>query len=115
MGKGSSAAKLEPPARRTRRRMKRRMSHQRLLKRFRFRDATRGCFSMGLSQGLQNQPPGALGDSMESQSETQATGNFPRTRWTLVQQLRQEDSAVADRAMEVICRAYWRPLYVYAR
>jgi RNA polymerase sigma factor (sigma-70 family) len=52
---------------------------------------------------------------MESHTLGQGSGLFPRTQWTLVNRLRDEGSSGAQRAMEEICRAYWRPLYVYAR
>lgn len=40
---------------------------------------------------------------------------FPQTRWTLVHLLNSPDSRTADIALEQLCRAYHRPLYVYAR
>ncbi|MEZ5326847.1 MAG: sigma factor [Verrucomicrobiales bacterium] len=44
------------------------------------------------------------------ESET-GPANFPKTRWSLVLDAQQDDpSALAD-----LCRAYWYPLYCYAR
>lgn len=38
-------------------------------------------------------------------------GSFPRTRWSLVLEARESDPA----ALAELCRAYWYPLYCYAR
>jgi RNA polymerase sigma-70 factor (ECF subfamily) len=40
---------------------------------------------------------------------------FPTTRWSVVLAARQAPSAIADAALETICRAYWYPLYAHAR
>lgn len=40
---------------------------------------------------------------------------FPNTRWSVVLQAQGEDSGVRDRALEEICRAYWLPVYAFAR
>lgn len=40
---------------------------------------------------------------------------FPNTRWTLVLQLRATTEPQRQRALEELCRAYWKPLYVFAR
>jgi RNA polymerase sigma-70 factor (ECF subfamily) len=47
-------------------------------------------------------------------STSHTPGVFPNTRWSVVFAARQEspDSAAA---LETICRAYWYPLYAYAR
>ncbi|MEZ5302704.1 MAG: sigma-70 family RNA polymerase sigma factor [Verrucomicrobiales bacterium] len=51
-----------------------------------------------------------------SKSAQQQEGNagFPQTRWTLVVDLRGGDTR-RRRALEELCRAYWLPLYAYAR
>lgn len=43
------------------------------------------------------------------------SGLFPATRWTLIGKLLGAEGNDATKAMEDICRAYWYPLYVYAR
>ncbi len=40
---------------------------------------------------------------------------FPATRWSVVLQAGDMDSEVRARALEEICRAYWMPVYAYAR
>jgi RNA polymerase sigma-70 factor (ECF subfamily) len=40
---------------------------------------------------------------------------FPTTHWTLVDLLKSPNTAEADLALDRLCRAYYRPLYVCAR
>ena len=41
---------------------------------------------------------------------------FPQTRWTRVRQCAAgDDSEVAQKALELLCRDYWFPLYAFAR
>lgn len=40
---------------------------------------------------------------------------FPSTSWTLVRKVQKGSDADAARAMEEFCRAYWYPIYAYAR
>lgn len=40
---------------------------------------------------------------------------FPNTRWSLVLAARSNASSESAAALEAICRAYWYPLYAYAR
>lgn len=40
---------------------------------------------------------------------------FPRTRWSLVVSCREVRSEIRRGAIEELCRAYWKPLYGYAR
>lgn len=40
---------------------------------------------------------------------------FPNTRWSVVLAARQQFSPASAAALETICRAYWYPLYAYAR
>lgn len=42
-------------------------------------------------------------------------GWFPSTHWSVVLLAGREDSAQAAEALEKLCRAYWFPLYAYAR
>ena len=41
--------------------------------------------------------------------------NFPTTPWTVVLNAGCENSAAAAAALEQVCRAYWYPLYAFAR
>ena len=40
---------------------------------------------------------------------------FPPTRWSVVLAAQQVPSAMADDALETLCRAYWQPLYAFVR
>lgn len=40
---------------------------------------------------------------------------FPATRWTLLRSLREGSEAESKDALEILCRAYWTPLYLVAR
>ena len=40
---------------------------------------------------------------------------FVTTRWTLVTGAQGADSAVARRALDELCRAYWKPVYAFVR
>jgi RNA polymerase sigma-70 factor (ECF subfamily) len=48
-------------------------------------------------------------------SSNDAPGLFPQTRWSLVLAATRHDSPESSAALEIICRAYWRPLYAYVR
>lgn len=51
-----------------------------------------------------------------SPSPVTKPGLFPVTRWTQVSRLRHEpESPQAQRALGELCRAYWYPLYAFAR
>ena len=41
--------------------------------------------------------------------------NFPETRWSIILEARDDQTALRQRALEVICGAYWLPIYAYAR
>lgn len=41
--------------------------------------------------------------------------HFPATRWTLLQVLREGSAEDSQAALELLCNAYWSPLYVVAR
>ena len=49
----------------------------------------------------------------------QTVWGFPATSWSLVRRARAgrtaEEARAADAALDALCRAYWRPLYAYAR
>lgn len=40
---------------------------------------------------------------------------FPQTRWTLIQRVRGGDDEQRKEALEQLCKAYWMPLYAFAR
>jgi RNA polymerase sigma factor (sigma-70 family) len=46
---------------------------------------------------------------------SQEPGLFPKTRWSVVVAARRDSSPESAAALEVICRAYWYPLYAYIR
>jgi RNA polymerase sigma-70 factor (ECF subfamily) len=48
-------------------------------------------------------------------SSSDAPAWFPNTRWSVVLAATQEPSPESAAALEAICRAYWPPLYAYAR
>ena len=48
-------------------------------------------------------------------SSSDAPRVFPQTRWSLVLAATQRPSPDSAAALEVICRAYWYPLYAYVR
>jgi RNA polymerase sigma-70 factor (ECF subfamily) len=48
-------------------------------------------------------------------SSSDAPAWFPHTRWSVVLAATQEPSPESAAALEAICRAYWPPLYAYAR
>ena len=45
----------------------------------------------------------------------QTVWGFPATSWSLVRRVRGGDERAAGAALDALCRAYWRPLYAYAR
>jgi RNA polymerase sigma-70 factor (ECF subfamily) len=48
-------------------------------------------------------------------SSTDLPKVFPNTRWSVVLAATQPHSPGSTEALEVICRAYWHPLYAYVR
>lgn len=46
---------------------------------------------------------------------SESGGQFATTHWSIVLAAGDRDDAESDRAMEHLCRAYWPPLYAYAR
>jgi len=49
---------------------------------------------------------------MASEVPGKEGGAFPRTRWTLVEDLRTEGK-VRDRALSELCEIYWHPVYAF--
>jgi DNA-directed RNA polymerase specialized sigma24 family protein len=41
--------------------------------------------------------------------------SFPKTRWTLIQKVRSGTDQERSEALEYLCKAYWFPLYAFAR
>jgi RNA polymerase sigma-70 factor (ECF subfamily) len=55
-------------------------------------------------------------DSAQTPATTTADPRvFATTHWSVVLAAGQEDSALAQRALETLCHAYWYPLYAYVR
>ena len=48
-------------------------------------------------------------------SDPQTVWGFPPTSWSLVRRSRGADERAVGAALDALCRAYWRPLYAYAR
>lgn len=48
-------------------------------------------------------------------SAPSSNGLFATTRWTLVRAAGQGNSPAADEALEILCAAYWFPLYAFVR
>ncbi|MEM7600383.1 MAG: sigma-70 family RNA polymerase sigma factor [Verrucomicrobiota bacterium] len=46
---------------------------------------------------------------------TRQGNSFPKTRWSIVASVDDQDSSVKLRALEKLCRIYWPPLYGFAR
>lgn len=44
-----------------------------------------------------------------------SSGTFPTTKWTLIDRLRTGNASLRREALEELCRAYWLPLYSFAR
>lgn len=51
----------------------------------------------------------------EAESAATQSGVFATTHWSVVLAAGQQESPSAAEALEKLCRAYWQPLYVYAR
>src|SRR5207247_2046623 len=51
---------------------------------------------------------------MSQQSEPSG-GRFPSTHWSLVLRARQREEPGSAEALQTLCRAYWFPLYAFAR
>ena len=42
-------------------------------------------------------------------------GSFETTRWSVVIAAREGHTPGSRAALEVLCRSYWKPLYVFVR
>ena len=51
----------------------------------------------------------------QSASAPPSAGHFQTTLWTVVRQVGSDETVQARGALEQLCRAYWHPLYCYAR
>ncbi len=54
-------------------------------------------------------------EPLSEQEKTLVWGQFPQTRWTLVQQFHGTDSQDARLALEQLCHLYWQPVYAFIR
>jgi RNA polymerase sigma-70 factor (ECF subfamily) len=54
-------------------------------------------------------------NDLPDDSGAQAAWRFPSTRWSLVAAAGRGEAPGAPEALAVLCRAYWYPLYAYAR
>jgi RNA polymerase sigma factor (sigma-70 family) len=51
----------------------------------------------------------------EHTSGRPSSGPFPATRWSLILTASRPDDMGARRALEELCKAYWKPLYAFLR
>ena len=51
----------------------------------------------------------------ESSEEPQQPSAFPPTRWTWIRQAQDKQEQVSELALNLLCAAYWYPLFVTAR
>jgi RNA polymerase sigma factor (sigma-70 family) len=58
--------------------------------------------------------PGALTFQMQDEL-TSGCERFPVTRWSVIEGSRSSDEGERRRALETLCRAYWKPVYKYVR
>jgi RNA polymerase sigma factor (sigma-70 family) len=56
-----------------------------------------------------------MSDNTASAAAAGKGSAFPATRWSMVLNAGHESSAQAGTALETLCRAYWYPLYCFAR
>ena len=56
----------------------------------------------------------AVPDNTETQNRSRDP-LFPQTNWSALSQTREVDSSHALQGLERLARAYWRPLYIFAR
>ncbi len=52
---------------------------------------------------------------MHSEPEARRRGAFPSTHWSVVLAASHADGTTGQAALAEICRAYWQPLYAFAR
>ncbi len=68
----------------------------------------------GVAEAPSTSQPTPAEDAPASR-ESRAAYQFTTTHWSVVVSAGQSDSAAAMAALESLCRAYWYPLFVYAR
>jgi RNA polymerase sigma-70 factor (ECF subfamily) len=54
-------------------------------------------------------------DPSSNDEASRPDGQFHTTHWSVVLLAGQHESAQSAAALEVLCRAYWKPVYVFAR
>ena len=54
-------------------------------------------------------------DSADKNDARRTDGEFNTTHWSVVLMAGQSQSALSAAALESLCRAYWKPIYVFAR
>src|SRR5262249_13738646 len=75
----------------------------------------------GESPGLRGQHPLSTGhisskcDAMSDRSRPESQASFPTTRWSLVARAGGISTPDAREALQVLCRAYWFPIYAFIR
>ncbi len=68
----------------------------------------------GLAEGVAAGYSPAMSESPEPRASAASDGWFPQTRWSLV--LAATDGGeTAARALEELCRMYWKPVFTYIR
>src|SRR4029450_2815259 len=55
-----------------------------------------------------------MNDSPAIQSANGSAARFTTTHWSVVLEA-QGESPAAQKALEILCRTYWRPLYTFIR
>jgi RNA polymerase sigma-70 factor (ECF subfamily) len=71
--------------------------------------------------GLHGRRPPSTGnllskrDAMSDRSRPGSRAPFPTTHWSLVARAGGASSPVAREALEILCRAYWFPIYAFIR
>ncbi|MGE3309624.1 MAG: RNA polymerase sigma factor [Limisphaerales bacterium] len=51
----------------------------------------------------------------DTRTRHKAAGTFPETHWSLVLKAGVSDATESARALNTLCRSYWRPLYAFLR
>lgn len=58
--------------------------------------------------------PEAMDRAADIQTANGGRATFTTTHWSVVLQA-QDETPAAKKALEILCRTYWRPLYAFAR
>lgn len=64
---------------------------------------------------MRSESPASPRPASPAPSASDGPRAFPPTRWSLVLAAREGPTTEAADALEAVCRAYWYPLYAYAR